>query len=92
MFFQQSYIVDKRITPRFIRYERLDLCIGIVLVGDFTQTRPSRRQMDSLVLLVRTLENRFQIAPEGVIPHRAVKDTLCPGPRFPWAELQQRLR
>ena len=66
--------------------------IGIVLVGDFTQTRPSRRQMDSLVLLVRTLENRFQIAPEGVIPHRAVKGTLCPGTRFPWAEFQQRLR
>ncbi|WGS21479.1 MULTISPECIES: Nramp family divalent metal transporter [unclassified Bradyrhizobium] len=32
LFFQQSYIVDKRITPRFIRYERMDLCIGIVLV------------------------------------------------------------
>lgn len=32
LFFQQSYIVDKRITPRFIRYERWDLCIGIILV------------------------------------------------------------
>lgn len=32
LFFQQSYIVDKRITPRFIRYERWDLCLGIVLV------------------------------------------------------------
>jgi Mn2+/Fe2+ NRAMP family transporter len=32
LFFQQSYIVDKRITPRFIRYERMDLCLGIVLV------------------------------------------------------------
>jgi Mn2+/Fe2+ NRAMP family transporter len=32
LFFQQSYIVDKRITPRFIRYERWDLCIGIALV------------------------------------------------------------
>jgi Natural resistance-associated macrophage protein-like len=32
LFFQQSYIVDKRIRPRFIRYERWDLCIGIVLV------------------------------------------------------------
>jgi Mn2+/Fe2+ NRAMP family transporter len=29
LFFQQSYVVDKRITPRFIRYERLDLWIGI---------------------------------------------------------------
>ncbi len=32
LFFQQSYVVDKRITPRFIRYGRLDLWIGIGLV------------------------------------------------------------
>jgi Mn2+/Fe2+ NRAMP family transporter len=31
LFFQQSYVIDKRITPRFMRYERADLCIGIVL-------------------------------------------------------------
>lgn len=32
LFFQQSYIIDKRITPRWIKYERVDLVIGIVLV------------------------------------------------------------
>jgi NRAMP (natural resistance-associated macrophage protein)-like metal ion transporter len=32
LFFQQSYVVDKRITPRFIKYERADLWIGIVFV------------------------------------------------------------
>ena len=32
LFFQQSYIIDKRITPRFIRYEKADLRIGIVIV------------------------------------------------------------
>jgi Mn2+/Fe2+ NRAMP family transporter len=32
LFFQQSYVIDKRITPRFIRYERVDLWIGIGLV------------------------------------------------------------
>lgn len=32
LFFQQSYVVDKRITPRFLKYERLDLILGIVLV------------------------------------------------------------
>jgi Mn2+/Fe2+ NRAMP family transporter len=31
LFFQQSYVVDKRITPRFIRYEKIDLWLGIVL-------------------------------------------------------------
>jgi Mn2+/Fe2+ NRAMP family transporter len=32
LFFQQSYIIDKRITPRFINYERADLWIGIAIV------------------------------------------------------------
>jgi NRAMP (natural resistance-associated macrophage protein)-like metal ion transporter len=32
LFFQQSYVIDKRITPRFIRYERADLWIDILLV------------------------------------------------------------
>ncbi|WP_322012384.1 NRAMP family divalent metal transporter [Paraburkholderia sp. J12] len=35
LFFQQSYVVDKRITPRFMKYEKADLWIGIafVLIG-----------------------------------------------------------
>ena len=32
LFFQQSYVIDKRITPRFIRYEKADLWIGILVV------------------------------------------------------------
>ena len=32
LFFQQSYVIDKRITTRFLTYERWDLAIGIVLV------------------------------------------------------------
>jgi Mn2+/Fe2+ NRAMP family transporter len=32
LFFQQSYVIDKRITPRFIRYEKIDLWLGIVIV------------------------------------------------------------
>ena len=32
LFFQQSYVVDKRITPRFIPYERIDLWLGIGLI------------------------------------------------------------
>jgi Mn2+/Fe2+ NRAMP family transporter len=35
LFFQQSYVIDKRITPRFIPYEKADLAIGIgvVIIG-----------------------------------------------------------
>lgn len=32
LFFQQSYVVDKRITPAFNAYEKVDLCLGIALV------------------------------------------------------------
>lgn len=32
LFFQQSYVIDKRITPRFIKYERIDLWLGIIIV------------------------------------------------------------
>jgi NRAMP (natural resistance-associated macrophage protein)-like metal ion transporter len=32
LFFQQSYVVDKRITPRFMKYEKADLWVGIVFV------------------------------------------------------------
>jgi Mn2+/Fe2+ NRAMP family transporter len=32
LFFQQSYVIDKRITPRFMIYGKADLLIGIVIV------------------------------------------------------------
>ena len=32
LFFQQSYVIDKRITPAFMSYERVDLWLGIVIV------------------------------------------------------------
>lgn len=32
LFFQQSYLIDKRITPRFMNYEKVDLWLGIVIV------------------------------------------------------------
>ena len=32
LFFQQSYVIDKRITPRFMSYEKVDLWIGIGIV------------------------------------------------------------
>jgi len=31
LFFQQSYVIDKRITPRFMRYEKADLWVGLVV-------------------------------------------------------------
>jgi len=33
LFFQQSYVIDERITPRFVEYEHIDLWLGITLVA-----------------------------------------------------------
>jgi NRAMP (natural resistance-associated macrophage protein)-like metal ion transporter len=32
LFFQQSYVIDKRITPQFMKYEKADLWLGIIVV------------------------------------------------------------
>jgi len=68
--------------------------IGICLVGDFTHDRPTRKQMDSLVLLINTLKNYYNIPSNHVIRHKDVpgKRTACPGNSFPWAELKNRLK
>ena len=66
--------------------------IGICLVGDFRGQAPSKRQMDSLVTLVRSLSRAYGIRAGDIVPHNKVKDTNCPGPRFPWAKFKQRVR
>jgi N-acetylmuramoyl-L-alanine amidase len=68
--------------------------IGICLVGDFTNERPTPQQMDSLVLLVNTLRRYYRIPLNHVIRHKDVpgKNTECPGNSFPWAEFINRLR
>ncbi len=68
--------------------------IGICLVGDFTSEPPSRRQMDSLVLLVNTLRKYYRIPLSRAIRHKDVlgKKTACPGNSFPWDEFKRRLK
>ncbi len=66
--------------------------IGVCLVGDFTVQNPTPRQLEATARLVRTLQAEFAIPTSRVIPHEKVKDTLCPGPRFPWNYFIARLR
>jgi hypothetical protein len=66
--------------------------IGICLVGDFTTTAPSQRQMDSVVRLVRALMAEYGIPADNVVPHSFVHATECPGARFPWGQFISRLR
>jgi len=68
--------------------------IGICLVGNFDYTSPSVRQMQSLVKLVRFLQNRYKIPKRFVYGHGTTpgaRVTDCPGRRFPMARLKSML-
>ena len=54
--------------------------IGICLVGDFTKSRPTRRQLVSLNRLLRFLCRQCGIGPERVTTHGTInRKTVCPG-------------
>ncbi len=91
------------ISPRWIKQKDGAHCnaagmnqngIGIALVGNFSQSPVSSRQLDSLTFLVTTLMKHYRIPLRNVIAHRDVpgKNTECPGTRFPWKEFISRLR
>ena len=68
--------------------------IGICLVGNFDYTSPSVRQMQSLVKLVRFLQNRYRIPKSRIYGHGTTpgaRVTDCPGRRFPMARLKSML-
>lgn len=64
--------------------------IGICLVGDFTSSRPTRRQLASLDRLVRQLSDACRIPAWALTTHEAVTGkTACPGPYIPLAALRR---
>jgi hypothetical protein len=69
--------------------------IGICLIGDFTKTVPTYRQMDSLVKLVRFLQDRYKIPKSRIYGHRTTpgykNGTKCPGKYFPMTKLKKML-
>ena len=68
--------------------------IGICLVGDFSQDRPTAAQMKSLVQLVRFLQQRYGIPTSAIYGHGdtpGARVTACPGHLFPWDQLRRSL-
>ena len=70
------------------------MSIGIALVGNFEETKPSKQQMESLVKLSHYLARRFSIPADNFMGHRdcPVAATLCPGKNFPFKEFKRRLQ
>ena len=88
------------VSPRWIKQQEGAHCkaggmndksIGVALVGNFNDTLPTTKQMNSLTYLLRTLMQQYHVSPSQVMGHRDVDgaSTDCPGKRFPWSNLRQ---
>lgn len=66
--------------------------IGIVLVGNFDECRPTAIQMAAAANLVKFLMKLCRIPEDRIIGHGDVDATDCPGHRFSMDDLKQRVR
>jgi N-acetyl-anhydromuramyl-L-alanine amidase AmpD len=62
--------------------------LGIALIGDFTQQRPSSRQLEALESLISEKVRINNISPNNIYGHKDLKATECPGP-YLYMELQE---
>ena len=65
--------------------------VGICLVGNFNQTSPTPQQIQSLVKLIRFLQNRYGISRNRIYGHNTTPGAIvtdCPGRNFPMAAVK----
>lgn len=83
----------KQLEGGHVRKREVNLCgIGICMVGNFEETHPSRKQLDSFTRLVDylggdVLKNRYTFAVHKEVDRN---HTVCPGRNFPVKSLHQR--
>jgi len=70
-----------------------DVSIGICLVGNFNETRPTRKQIDALEALLEALMDRCDLGEDAIETHKQIqpKHTECPGKRFDLNAVKKRL-
>lgn len=61
--------------------------IGICLIGDFEQTKPTAAQQQSIISLIRLLTDHYEITAKRVLGHRKIRATVCPGRYFPFSKV-----
>ncbi len=68
--------------------------LGICLIGNFDQAKPTQKQLDSLEALTRALMKRCSLSVSAVKTHQQINvvHTRCPGRRFPTRDFLARLK
>jgi N-acetylmuramoyl-L-alanine amidase len=91
------------VSPRWIKQEDGAHCkaanmnsfgIGVCLVGNFSEERLGKKQLDALVYTVDKLRRYYSIPIDHILGHSQVPGakTECPGKYFPYHEFLRRLR
>jgi len=64
--------------------------IGICLVGNFNDSKPTARQMESLLKLSSDLQKQYRIPKANILLHKEVdkRQTDCPGKKFPATKIR----
>lgn len=84
----------KQLQGGHVRSRRMnEIGIGVCLVGDFEKSYPTRKQIESLVALLKYLTRKHNIPKGRVVGHRNVRggDTKCPGKHFSLVQVRGKL-
>jgi len=65
--------------------------LGLCLIGNFNKSNPTIKQKNSLIKLVRELQELYEIPIKNILFHSDTKATECPGKNFPKKEILDRL-
>jgi N-acetyl-anhydromuramyl-L-alanine amidase AmpD len=69
-----------------------DYGVGVCLVGNFDETRPTEAQVASAARVVRFLMARYRVPAGRIYGHNQLKPTTrCPGRYFPYNDIFRRL-
>jgi LysM repeat protein len=70
------------------------VALGICLIGNFDNTKPTEKQLHSLQILIRALMKRCHLATGAVRTHQQINivRTECPGKKFPTRSFLSKLK
>jgi hypothetical protein len=88
---QQREGAHTRVTGDYTNYWN-EHTIGICLIGNFENTKPTDAQYQSLAKLVRFLQGRYAIPTSKIKGHGDVDATRCPGRNFSMWKLKTLLK
>lgn len=67
-----------------------NIALGIALEGNFMIEKPTKKQINSLILLSRYLVQKYAI--RDLLRHKDVMNTECPGVNFPFEEIKNKVQ